>query len=442
MATETRITSEQGKDAVYQAHLSKDAISKINGLQSSASEIDGSVNKDSQTIVLIGDSLIAQDKASANETSCFGMFEWANALSGHRFKLLNNAGIGGENSTQILARIDNDVLSYNPSHCMFVAGMNNDASIIGSSTNTLISHIIEIYEKLNNAGIYSYILSNTLKTSDNLKTIQAFYVNNYLSNYFKDKPNVSFIDIMKVWIDNTAIVNSAKINVLRDNKHQLNYGAFVAGKEISKYFNLQNKKESILPISAYDSYRIHTDSLNMIKNSLMLGTLGTKPSGVTGELANNIVATISGGTAVCSKVLRDDGLGYNQKIDVTSTGDGYVKLVFDPERTGISIGDNIVAVCEIIIDKSSTNLLFPMFALDFNNIVVKRMFFPSYPSDVRFPIISNEDSNLTLITPSYNIIGSLLSTFNCSVQVNFKGVGNCSFQIGRVGIIKIPTIAH
>ena len=42
---ETRISSEQAKEAIYQAHLSKDAISKINGLGSSASEIDGSVNK-------------------------------------------------------------------------------------------------------------------------------------------------------------------------------------------------------------------------------------------------------------------------------------------------------------------------------------------------------------------------------------------------------------
>ena len=40
---ETRISSEQAKDAVYQAHLSKDAMCKIEGLQSSASEIDNMV---------------------------------------------------------------------------------------------------------------------------------------------------------------------------------------------------------------------------------------------------------------------------------------------------------------------------------------------------------------------------------------------------------------
>ena len=44
MATETRITSEQGKDAVYQAHLSKSAIEKIAGMNSSASEIDAFAN--------------------------------------------------------------------------------------------------------------------------------------------------------------------------------------------------------------------------------------------------------------------------------------------------------------------------------------------------------------------------------------------------------------
>ena len=50
MATETRITSEQGKEAVYQAHLSKDAIEKINGLVASASEIDGNILSKSKAI--------------------------------------------------------------------------------------------------------------------------------------------------------------------------------------------------------------------------------------------------------------------------------------------------------------------------------------------------------------------------------------------------------
>ena len=42
---ETRISSEQAKEAIYQAHLSKDAISKIAGLQSDATKIDGSVSR-------------------------------------------------------------------------------------------------------------------------------------------------------------------------------------------------------------------------------------------------------------------------------------------------------------------------------------------------------------------------------------------------------------
>ncbi len=57
---ETRISSEQAKEAIYQAHLSKDAIGKIKGLQSSASEIDATVNADFEvgmTIDTVVDSL-------------------------------------------------------------------------------------------------------------------------------------------------------------------------------------------------------------------------------------------------------------------------------------------------------------------------------------------------------------------------------------------------
>ena len=45
MATETRISSEQAKEAIYQAHLSKDAIEKINGLEASASAIDSNIKE-------------------------------------------------------------------------------------------------------------------------------------------------------------------------------------------------------------------------------------------------------------------------------------------------------------------------------------------------------------------------------------------------------------
>ena len=41
---ETRISSEQAKEAIYQAHLSKDAIGKSEGLNSSASKIDNTVS--------------------------------------------------------------------------------------------------------------------------------------------------------------------------------------------------------------------------------------------------------------------------------------------------------------------------------------------------------------------------------------------------------------
>jgi len=408
-------------------------------MQSTGSKIDGNINTDKQTMCLIGDSLIAQDKVDDDQTSCFGMFEWANALSGHKFTLLNNAGIGGENSTQILARVDTEVIEYNPTHCMYICGMNNDATI-GSSTDTLISHIIEIYEKLNSAGIYSYVLTNTLKTSDSLKTIQAFYVNNYLANYFKDKPNVVFIDIMRAWIDNTSTTNTAKTNVLRDDKHQSNYGAYLAGKEIAKYFDLETNKSDILPISAYDTYSINTDSLNWIKNPIMLGTGGTKATGISGDLADNISSEITSATAVASKVLRSDGLGYNQKIDITSTADGSIKLYFDAERLDIGAGDDIFAVCEILLDANSDNFLFPMFSLEYNNVAVKRMFFPSYPSNVRFPILVENETKLTLITPIATLDSALSSTFRVGLQVNFVGAGSCIFQIGRVGILKVPTL--
>ena len=58
---ETRISSEQAKEAIYQAHLSKDAISKIEGMQSLGSEIDATVNADFEVGMTI-DTTISSSK--------------------------------------------------------------------------------------------------------------------------------------------------------------------------------------------------------------------------------------------------------------------------------------------------------------------------------------------------------------------------------------------
>ena len=78
------------------------------------------------TTILLGDSIMANGCnpiAPVNTGPATGAFrifddrcwfEWANILSGHVWSVIRNAGIGGQTSAQILARVQSDVIAYAP----------------------------------------------------------------------------------------------------------------------------------------------------------------------------------------------------------------------------------------------------------------------------------------------------------------------------------------
>ena len=246
---------------------------ELAGMNSSASEIDA-VAKNSnepnflfddsisfygeQTIVLLGDSLTAKNGSTTSTyyTYSSGFFTWANALTGHKFKILKNAGIGGQTSTQILARVDADVIALAPKYCMFLCGMND--GVTDTNTATLKANIIAIYDKLYAAGIYSYILTNTTTLNYTEKNVQALLINKWLYEYFIDKPLCKIIDINEALINNASLTGLIKENVVSDNLHPSNNGGLIGGIEIAKYLKNYASK-TIFPVSALDnSYSMPT----------------------------------------------------------------------------------------------------------------------------------------------------------------------------------------
>jgi lysophospholipase L1-like esterase len=90
------------------------------------------ISRRANTIVFLGDSNTANGGGPGvnPSTRVTGVFGWLNALLGHRMTVLYNAGVGGETSTQILARIQTDVIVKAPSWCHILAGTND----FGTST--------------------------------------------------------------------------------------------------------------------------------------------------------------------------------------------------------------------------------------------------------------------------------------------------------------------
>ena len=94
-----------------------------------------------------------------------GYFTWANILLGQRFVLLNNAGIGGNTTSQMLTRLKKDVLDYKPSYAFVLGGINDIIQSV--SAETIVANLDQIYKELLRNGIIvlaSKILPSTMIT--------------------------------------------------------------------------------------------------------------------------------------------------------------------------------------------------------------------------------------------------------------------------------------
>lgn len=71
-----------------------------------------------------------------------GYFALASVLSGQQLRLVRNAGIGGNTTAQMLARVQADVVAYAPAYCIVLGGT-NDSSVAVSVTQANLTAIYD-----------------------------------------------------------------------------------------------------------------------------------------------------------------------------------------------------------------------------------------------------------------------------------------------------------
>lgn len=138
--------------------------------------------------------------ASANDITTRGWWNWFASYSGHRLDMLHNAGINGNTSTQMLARIDTDVIAHAPGW-VFIGGPANDAPT-GISTATTIANYTEMYERLRGK---SRIVQLTMppRTENDTTAEKTTYaeVNAWLTAAPTMFPHVETVDITGLVMD-------------------------------------------------------------------------------------------------------------------------------------------------------------------------------------------------------------------------------------------------
>lgn len=245
-----------------------------------------------------------------------GMFGWANAQLGHRLKMAGNGGVPGDNTTQMLARLDAALAI--PSDIMSVLGGANDFAQSFTAAQT-IANLTSIYAKIRASGRRLLVLTTMSRSTMNTTAGYAYLatVNQFIKNYARTTPGVILADICSAMTDPaTGVPYNTGTFYTADGTHPNAIGAQAMGKVIA---------DALRPfIPASDIFSSNNlDPLNLMKNACNTGTTGTVANGITGTPGTQwaFTATTTAVAAV-SKVARTDGLP-----------GAWTRLVIDPTNT-------------------------------------------------------------------------------------------------------------
>lgn len=135
--------------------------------------------------VLLGDSITLN--------SADGWFDPANAAAGYPLSFLDNAGVGGQKTAAMLARVQTDVVDLDPGVCVVLGGSND---VYGAeSASTITTNLAAIYDALDAAGIR--IIACTIPPQGNLDAAQQTALttaNTWIRDNYDSWPNALLAD--------------------------------------------------------------------------------------------------------------------------------------------------------------------------------------------------------------------------------------------------------
>ena len=287
-----------------------------------------SVSGGDLTTVFLGDSQMAFQTETVPipfYTKIAGFFFWANALSGAQWRLIRNAGVGGNNTAQALARIDGEVLPYRPTACDVCIGTND--VVPGGAITTLpqeqtLYNLAAIYSKLRSAGIWVRAYSVLPRAGlDATQAARIIEINDFIRKYWSAHSNGEYIDIFSGIVDYASTTCAPKAGLLLDGTHCGNVGAFTIGSIIAPYLAADRwVRNSILPSSVAQDYAINSAVAQYARNPMCTGTSGTLQSGNTGSAPDYFTAfTAAGVSTVHSVAANADGIGNYHQLAMTAS---------------------------------------------------------------------------------------------------------------------------
>lgn len=304
-----------------------------------------------QTWVQFGDSLTEQGgEIPANpDTRSFSAWTWANVLLKQAFVNLGNLGVGGEDTTEIRARIST-VLALNPGWVVLTAGTNNMGEVGGvAQAKTDITAMLDAFDA---AGIRVVLPTMPPRLSGNYTgTMRAdtLALNEWIRGQARTRPGLIVLDYFAALADgNTGnfVATVYGFNPTVDGIHLSATGAYACGKMLA---------DALRPfVNPVVPYSLTSSGANLLTSSLArpAGSGAAVPTGWS-------FSGTASGTSVWSDVARTDDFPGNWKQVVVPTGGsmtltGTTNATVDGSR--LAVGDVVNGIMEFDASAVETGL--------------------------------------------------------------------------------------
>lgn len=269
-----------------------------------------------QTVVIFGDSITAQDVNGSDGVSGYGSSTargyWAQAQLQlqQRFVLLNNAGVGGNTTAQMLARIQADVLAYTPGYCIVEGGGNDVTNAVTAATT--IANLTSIYTALRAVGITVVATTILPTTSANTadEKLVLYTINNWIRGYVSTQAGMILCD-WYAYVADPSTGDPATNMTFDGITHPSQQGAYLLGSKLAAELAPLTYIADPLPFA-----NVEVGSVTLPNPRMVGAAPGT----------NVTVAANSGApTLTNSKVARTDGVQGEWAQTVATGGTDYFR---------------------------------------------------------------------------------------------------------------------
>jgi lysophospholipase L1-like esterase len=338
-----------------------------------------------------------------------GAVAWALPNCGHRFRVATAVqyGVGGNTSTQLLARWD-DVLA-DPAGTIVLLISTNDR---GSSftLQQSIDNVTAMLEQAYTAGKVVILGNETQRFGASVLAGQNLTNHNDFHDWLDEAPN-RWRNVYG-WDTWSAVAAETDTS---DGLHQNTIGAKKMGEALATVMS------SILPATDYSRPYVVGEShaqpaLNA--NPGLTGTGGSKGTGVTGNLADNWTVTASTGSLAiaCSKETDGDGVTW-QVLAITGTSpSGSPSLIMRPSSNLTLVeGDSYDVRARVKLDAGSSNILSVTTEARIDGVVTQSRALDGYQAPDAAPA---EGFDLLLCTPPCVVPAGAVTTVRGQITVN------------------------